>query len=106
MAAASRATSVPRMPIATPTSAFLQRRRVVDAVAQHGHDLAAGLQCGDDPAACLRALMRLNAAAWATRRPGESCARARQSRLSMASSFGDSTPSCRPMASAVAADRP
>ena len=38
--AASRATSVPPRPMATPMSARLQRRRVVDAVAGHGDELA------------------------------------------------------------------
>ena len=42
--AASRATSVPDRPIATPMSASLQRRAVVHAVAGHGHHVAAALQ--------------------------------------------------------------
>ena len=44
MSAASRATSVPVMPMAMPMSAVLQRRRVVHAVAGDGHDFAFALQ--------------------------------------------------------------
>ena len=43
MSAASFVTSVPVMPMATPMSAVLERRGVVDAVAGHGHDLASPL---------------------------------------------------------------
>ena len=49
MCAASRATSVPMRPMATPMSARAQRGRVVHAVAGHRHDLAALLQRPDDP---------------------------------------------------------
>ena len=42
--AASRATSVPRPPMATPDVRGLERRGVVDAVAGHGDDLAVGLE--------------------------------------------------------------
>ena len=42
--AASRATSVPVMPMAMPMSAARKRRRVVDAIAGDGHDRAVALQ--------------------------------------------------------------
>ena len=44
MSAASLATSVPVMPMATPMSAWRERRGVVDAVAGHGHHVALALQ--------------------------------------------------------------
>ena len=46
--AASLVTSVPVMPIAIADVGRLQRRRVVDAVAGHRHDVAVGLQRVDD----------------------------------------------------------
>ena len=49
MPALSIATSVP-VPIAMPTAACGERRRVVDAVAGHRHDRAARLQLADDVA--------------------------------------------------------
>ena len=45
---ASRATSVPRPPMATPICGGLERGRVIDAVAGHRDDLAIGLQGLDD----------------------------------------------------------
>ena len=54
MAAASLATSVPRIPIATPTFAFFSAARIVDAVAEHGDDLAAGLKRLHDDELVLR----------------------------------------------------
>ena len=46
MSEAAIATSVP-VPMAMPEVGRGQRRRVVDAVADHGHDVAGGLQLGD-----------------------------------------------------------
>ena len=48
MSAASFATSVPVMPIATPMSAAFSAGRVVHAVAGHGDDVAVGLERVDD----------------------------------------------------------
>ena len=49
MSAASLVTSVPVMPMATPMSAGAAPRRVVHAVAGHGHDVAPRLERLDDP---------------------------------------------------------
>jgi len=48
IAAASLATSVPVMPMATPMSARLSAGRVVHAVAGHGYDVPAALQGRND----------------------------------------------------------
>ena len=55
MSAAPFETSVPVIPIATPMSAALQRRRVVHAVAGHRHDPPVRLERAARSAACARA---------------------------------------------------
>ncbi len=61
MCPASLATSVPVMPMATPMSARLQRRRVVHAVAGHGHEFALVLQRLHDLDLLLRRHARVHA---------------------------------------------
>ena len=53
-AAASRATSVPRPPMAMPMSAAFSAGRIVDAVAGHGDDLAVSPGAPHDPQLLLR----------------------------------------------------
>ena len=80
--AASRATSVPLRPMATPMSASLQGRAVVDAVAGHRDDVAAACS-----ARAMRSLSSGATRADHDRRRGRACA------PSTASSAGRSVPS-------------
>ena len=78
-AAASRATSVPRAPIAMPISAALQRGGVVHAVAGHRDHFAVGLERVDDQRSFCSGTMRANTLTVRIRRASSSSAMAESS---------------------------